>query len=117
VTSVRQRRGGRAQEPGAVASAVAREAGIQASQLFRWRRQLHGAPRFASLTLEVPTVAAPTTASTMSPGVIEVEFKTGVRLRICGRVDTPIVSAVMQALIGPEKDTIQTAEHNDQRER
>jgi transposase-like protein len=41
VTSVRQRRGGRAQEPGAVASAVAREAGIQASQLFRWRRQLH----------------------------------------------------------------------------
>ena len=31
-----------AMEPGAVASAVAREAGIQASQLFRWRQQLHG---------------------------------------------------------------------------
>ena len=105
-----------AMAPGAVASAVAREAGIQASQLFRWRRQLHGAQRFASLTLEVPTVAAPITASPMSPGVV-IEFKTGVRLRICGRVDTPIVSAVMQALIGPEKDTIQTAEHNDQRER
>jgi transposase len=86
-----------AMEPGAVASAVAREAGIQASQLFRWRRQLHGAQRFASLTLEVPTVAAPT-ASPMSPGVVEIEFTTGVRLRICGPVDTPIVSAVMQAL-------------------
>src|SRR5262249_52029385 len=69
--------------PGAVASAVAREAGIQASQLFRWRRQLHGAQRFGSLPLEVPTVAARITASPTSPGVIEIEFKTGVRLRIC----------------------------------
>src|SRR5262244_1740907 len=61
VTSVRQRRGwsraekerivAAAMKPGAVASAVAREAGIQASQLFRWRRQLHGGQRFSSLTL------------------------------------------------------------------
>ena len=109
VTLVRQRRKwsraekerivATAMAPGAVASAVAREAGIQASQLFRWRRQLHGAQRFASLTLEVPTVAAPITASPMSPGVVEIEFTTGVRLRICGPVDTPIVSAIMQALI------------------
>ena len=108
VTSIRQRRRwsraekerivAAAMEPGAVASAIAREAGIQASQLFRWRRQLHGGQRFASLTLEVPTVAAPITASPMSPGVVEIEFKTGVRLRICGPVDTPIVSAIMQAL-------------------
>src|SRR5438128_4506225 len=68
-------------EPGAVASAVAREAGIQASQLFRWRQQLHGAPRVASLTLKVPTDAAAITGLPMSPGVIEVEFKTGARLR------------------------------------
>ena len=109
VTSVRQRRRwsradkerivAAAMEPGAVASAVAREAGIQASQLFRWRRQLHGSQRFASLTLEVPTLAAPITASPTSPGVVEIEFTPGVRLRICGPVDTPIVSAVMQALI------------------
>jgi transposase len=108
VTSVRQRRRwsraekerivAAAMEPGAVASAVAREAGIQASQLFRWRRQLHGAARFASLTLEVPTDSAPITALPMSPGVIEVEFTTGARLRICGPVDAPIVTAVMQAL-------------------
>jgi hypothetical protein len=31
--------------------------------------------------------------------VIEVEFKTGARLRICGPVDAPIVAAVMQSLI------------------
>jgi transposase len=97
-----------AMEPGVVASAVAREAGIQASQLFRWRQQLRGhvAPRFASLTLEVPPDAAEArpdaavvvTALPMSPGVIEIEFGTGTRLRICGPVDTPIVAAVMQAL-------------------
>ena len=108
VTSVRQRRRwsraekerivAAAMEPGAVASAVAREAGIQASQLFRWRRQLHGVSRFASLTLEVPTDAAPITAVPMSPGVIEVEFATGVWLRIRGPVDAAIVAAVMQAL-------------------
>src|SRR5262249_48937095 len=74
-----------AMEPGAVAWAVAGEAGIQPRQLFRWRRQLYGAQ-------EVPTVAAPKTALPKSPGLIEIEFKTGVRLRICGPVDTPIVS-------------------------
>ena len=108
VTSVRQRRRwsraekerivAAAMEPGAVASAVAREAGIQASQLFRWRRQLHDAPRSASITLSVPTDTAPITALPMSPGVIEVEFTTGVWLRICGPVDAAIVAAVMQAL-------------------
>ena len=86
-----------AMEPGAVASAIAREAGIQASQLFRWRQQLGGAPQFASLTVEVPPDPAPITAP-MPPGVIEVVFATGARLRISGPVDTPIVSAVMQAL-------------------
>jgi transposase len=108
VPSVRQRRRwsraekerivAAAMEPGAVASAVAREAGIQASQLFRWRRQLHGASRFASLTLEVPTDAPLLAASPMSPGVIEVAFKTGARLRICGPVDASTLAAVMQAL-------------------
>jgi transposase len=81
-----------AMQPGAVASAVAREAGIQATQLFRWRRQLYGAQRFAK-------AAARTTALPKSPGVVEIKFTTGVRLRMCGPVDTPTVSAVMQALI------------------
>jgi transposase len=89
-----------AMEPGAVVSAVAREAGIQASQLYRWRKQLQGSPRLASLALEVPTDAAPvaTLPPPLPPGVIEIEFATGVRLRICGPVDPPILSAVMQAL-------------------
>ena len=44
------------------------------------------------------TPLAPKTALPMSPGVIEVEFTTGARLRIRGPVDVPIVAAVMQAL-------------------
>jgi transposase len=83
-----------AMEPGAIVSAVAREAGIQASQLFRWRQQLHGA-RFASLPVEAPTDAAPLAASSppLPPAVLEIEFATGVRrgsavlwrLRLCRR--------------------------------
>jgi transposase len=87
-----------AMEPGVIASAIARDAKIHASQLFRWRQQLHGASQYASLTVEVPPDPAPITARPMQPGVIEVVFATGARLRISGPVDTPIVSAVMQAL-------------------
>jgi transposase len=97
-----------AMEPGAVASAVAREAGIQASQLFRWRQQLRGsaAVPYASLTLEMPQDAAPIAMLPAgSPGVIEVEFATGARLRIRGPVDPPIVSAVMQALAAVVKSS------------
>jgi transposase len=41
-------------EIGAVASAVAREAGIHASQLYRWRQELCGAcatPGFVAVTI------------------------------------------------------------------
>jgi transposase-like protein len=65
ITSVeRRRRWSRAEkerivaaalEPGAIASAVAREAGIHASQLYRWRQELCGparaAPGFAAVTI------------------------------------------------------------------
>jgi len=65
ITSVeRRRRWSRAEkerivaaalEPGAVASVVAREAGIHASQLYRWRQELCGqaraAPGFAAVTI------------------------------------------------------------------
>src|SRR5258707_3060138 len=86
VTSVRQRRRwsraekerivAAAMEPGAVASAVAREGRRQASPLFSLRRQLHGGARVASVTLEVPTDAAPVTAVPMLPGVVGMEVYT-----------------------------------------
>jgi transposase len=85
-------------EPGASSSAVAREAGIGVSQLFRWRRQLcqvsNPAPGFAAVTVaaEPRSTAAPTAC-----GTIEVELPTA-RVRISGTVDRGTVSAVIEAL-------------------
>src|SRR5437763_14121558 len=67
-----------AMEPGAVASEVARAAGIHVSQLFRWRQQLCNrgvVPGFAAVTIAPPGLPA---------GVFEVEFATGAGLRIGG---------------------------------
>jgi|SRR5580692_2670174 transposase len=109
ITSVqRRRRWGRAEKerlvaaalvPGANASAVAREAGIHVSQLFRWRQELcgrsGGAPGFAAVAVAPERLAA--------GGVIEVEFAGGARLRIAGPVDAETVSAAIAALARNER--------------
>jgi transposase len=111
ITSVeRRRRWSRAEkeqlvaaaiEPGAVASEVARAAGIATSQLFRWRRQLCGpaspAPAFAPVAV-VPGPEAAGPAAPTSGSAIEVEFATGGRMRITGLVDGEMVSALIKAL-------------------
>src|SRR5579884_2806077 len=86
-----------AMEPGAVASEVARIAGIHTSQLFRWRQQLcertHMPAVFNPVTV-APEAAATSSplpertgsASAEAPGVIEIEFATGGRMRISGTV-------------------------------
>ncbi len=68
-------------EPDAVASEVARAAGIHVSQLFRWRQQLCAV---------LPDAAA--------SNLIEVEFASGARLRITGTADSTTVSAIIKAL-------------------
>jgi transposase len=88
-------------EPGAVASEVARAAGIHTSQLFRWRQQL-------CERAQIPAVFNPVTvtpeAGATSPetpertGIIEIEFAGGGRMRICGSVAASTVSALMKAL-------------------
>ena len=114
ITSVqRRRRWSRAEkerivaaatEPGAVASAVAREAGIHASQLYRWRQELCGsartAPGFAAVTIapEPGMAAIPVIAT--SRGLIEIELPTGARVRITGAADAATVSATIMALNG-----------------
>jgi transposase len=91
-----------AMEPGAVASEVARAAGIHTSQLFRWRQQLCERTQVPAAFNPVPIAAEPKVAS--SPpvaertGVIEIEFATGGRMRITGAVDAPTVTALVKAL-------------------
>jgi len=90
-----------AMEPGAVASEVARVAGIHSSQLFRWRQQLCERVQIpavfnpVAITAETGAVSSPSLERT---GVIEIEFASGGRMRISGSVDASTVSALMKAL-------------------
>jgi transposase len=91
-----------AMEPGAVASEVARAAGIHTSQLFRWRQQLCERAQVPAAFTPVAITPAPE-ATALAPvgeraGVIEIEFATGGRMRISGAVDAPTVAALMKAL-------------------
>jgi transposase len=81
-------------EPGASVSALAREAGIHASQLYGWRRQLRGQPPMSF----APVRVAPDAAGIAGPGTIEIEFAKGVRLRITGAADPATLTAAVLAL-------------------
>jgi transposase len=89
-------------EPGAVASEVARAAGIHTSQLFRWRQQLcervQVPAAFNPVAITPEPEAAPPVPVAGRAGVIEIEFSTGGRMRITGPVDAPTVTALMKAL-------------------
>ena len=89
-------------EPGAVASEIARRAGIHTSQLFRWRRELCGpsqpTPAFAAVALVPEPVTTPAPLPISPAGVIDIEFAAAARERISGAVDPAIVSAVIGAL-------------------
>src|SRR5262245_31209291 len=113
ITSVqRRRRWSRAEkerivaasmEPGAVASEVARAAGIHSSQLFRWRQQLcertAAAPGFAAVTIAAaPGLAGSPNLRAAVAGLVEIEFAGGTRLRMSGTVDAGVVSAVIRTL-------------------
>jgi transposase len=89
-----------AMEPGAVASEVARAAGIHASQLFRWRQELCERTQIPAAFNSVAIAPEPGSPamSDKAAGVIEIEFATGGRMRIAGPVDASTVSALLKAL-------------------
>jgi hypothetical protein len=71
-------------EPSASVSLVAREAGIHASQLYGWRRQLLRRSQPASSFAAVQIAAEPAPTGLPARGLIEVEFANGSRMRITG---------------------------------
>jgi transposase len=83
-------------EPGACVSALAREAGIHASQLYGWRRQLRAEPPMSFASVQITPDA--TYAGRVGPGTIEIEFASGARLRIAGTVDPATLTAAVAAL-------------------
>jgi len=108
ITSVeRRRRWSRAEkerivsaalEPGAVASEVARAAGIHASQLFRWRQQLCERPQVPAAFNPVAVTPEPLAPPAERAGTIEIELATGGRMRITGPVEARTVTTLMKAL-------------------
>lgn len=80
-------------EPEAVASEVARAAGIHVSQLFRWRQQLCGPARETPAFAPVAVVPDASSSS-----MIEIEFASGARMRIAGAADPATVSAIIKTL-------------------
>jgi transposase len=87
-------------EPGANASAIARQASVHTSQLFRWRRQLctRSAPALSFSAVTV-SPAAVTAALAPAAAMIEIEFA-GARVKISGAADPATVSAVVGTLAG-----------------
>ena len=83
-------------EPGASISAIAREAGIHASQLYGWRRQLRARHVVGFAPVEIDPESAP--AGVAGRGAIEIEFATGARMRIMGTVDPATLRAAVTAL-------------------
>lgn len=111
ITSVeRRRRWSRAEKegivaaamaPGAVASEVARAAGIHTSQLFHWRQQLCERAQIPAAFNPIAVRPEPEAASSTSPesaGIIEIEFAAGGRMRVTGAVEASMVSALIRAL-------------------
>src|ERR1700689_3985278 len=93
-------------ERGAVASAVAREAGIHVSQLFRWRQELCQRDEAPSATFAAVAISPEPASPSALPapaGVIEIEFAGGTRLRITGAVDAAMISAAVAALAQGER--------------
>jgi transposase len=91
-------------EPGAAVSALAREAGLHPTQLYKWRRQLcarqGAASGFTAVQIAGETASPGLLASV---GVIEIELAGGTRVRITGAVDAATVSAAVGALAAKER--------------
>jgi transposase len=83
-------------EPGGSVSAVAREVGIHPGQLYGWRRQLRASPPIGFAPVRIAPEAPP--AGLADRGTIEIEFATGVRMRITGAVDAAVLTAAVAVL-------------------
>ena len=100
-------------EPGAVVTEIAREASVDVSLLYRWRRQLAAtreAPAFAPLMVafdasEPQSAIAPVSASTPSPAPasITIAFGAQVRMTIEGAPDAATLSSVIGALTARDR--------------
>jgi transposase len=90
-------------------SATARRHGISRSQLLQWRRafrtrqsgpaeqQIGFVP---ALVVPEPEPGAPAPPLSAAGGAMEIEFASGIRMRITGAVDASVLNAAIAALSG-----------------
>jgi len=83
--------------PGASVSVVARRYDVNASQLFKWRRQ-YAAAGSGDRPALIPVAVWPSGGATAPGGTIEIELAGGVRVRIIGAVDAAVVGQVLEQL-------------------
>jgi transposase len=88
--------------PGATVNGVARQVGANPSMVFSWRKQYRaqlGFPETPAAKGFAPVMlAAPEAGAGPPPGVIEVEFADGARLRVIGAVAPDLAAAVAKVL-------------------
>ncbi len=89
-------------EPGSSVSIVARRYDVNANQLFLWRRELlpkpAGAERALMLPVEVVTDDRHRGRRTERSGCIEIEFSSGVRVRVRGNAAPEVLRQVVELL-------------------
>src|SRR5947209_4277603 len=89
-------------EPGSSVSIVARRYDVNANQLFLWRRELlpkpEAAERALMLPVEVVTDDRPRTRRAERSGCIEIEFSSGVRVRVRGSAVPEVLRQVVELL-------------------
>jgi transposase len=92
-------------EPGNNCSEVARQAGVDRSLLYRWRRDLSDLARPpGELASFVPVAIAPEPAevprepSSLSPATMSIEFGANVRMKIEGAPDADTLVNIISAL-------------------
>jgi transposase len=92
-------------QPGVRATAVARRHGVDVSLLYRWRRLIFGRrarlPSFTPVAVveNAATPEAPAISARAAPGVIEIEFAGGTRVRVTGTVESSTLASVVAALM------------------
>jgi transposase len=79
---------------GAIVAEVARRHDVNTNLLHLWRRQVRGAPIGRARFLPVSIASA----AGVGAGVIEIEFGSGVRVRVDGAVDEAALGRVLRAL-------------------
>jgi transposase len=83
--------------PGASVSVVARRHDVNANQVFKWRRQYAAGSSGGNARL-VPVALSPLPATAAAGGAIEIEFASGVRVRISGVAEATTLRQVLEHL-------------------